>query len=189
MPKILLLDNFDSFTYNLHHYLEEINEGGVEVVRNTEAEKADLEKYTHIVLSPGPGLPSESEGLLQLIKDVKASQKLLGICLGQQAIAEVFSMKLRNLAQVVQGKATTLQVLDPEDILFKGLPRSFKVGRYHSWVVDKTNFHRDFRITSEDENGEIMSISHKTFPISAVQFHPESILTEYGKEMLKNWLN
>ena len=185
---ILLIDNYDSFTYNLLHYLEEASDTKVEVLRNDEIEGVDTSDYTHIVISPGPGLPKESGQLIDFIQ-ANLHKKILGICLGQQALAEVFGMKLKQLDTVVHGQATTIEILDADEPLFLGLPKKFKVGRYHSWVVDPKTINGKISITTKDEKGELMGIRHFQKDISAVQFHPESILTEHGKQMIANWLN
>lgn len=185
--KILLIDNYDSFTYNLLHYLEEASDSKAEVFRNDEIDGLDTSDYTHIVISPGPGLPKEAGQLIDFIQ-ANLHKKILGICLGQQALAEVFGMKLKQLDTVVHGQATTIEVVDNKEALFKDLPKKFKVGRYHSWVVDNSSLSNELVVTARDEFGEIMAISHRELPIKAVQFHPESILTEFGKEMVKSWI-
>ena len=184
--KILLVDNFDSFTYNLLHYLEGESGVKVDVVRNDRLSDLDTHPYTHIVISPGPGIPSESGDLIDFIKKNKA-KKMLGVCLGQQAIAEAFGLKLNQLKQVVHGQAKTMKIINSSKI-FADLPSSFKVGRYHSWVVENSDDLKDFEILAVDEQDNLMAIEHKTLPLTAVQFHPESILTEYGREMIRNWL-
>lgn len=190
MDKILLIDNFDSFTYNLAHYLDELWDRGVDVLRNDQLNLQKVREYNRIVISPGPGLPNEAGNLLPIIKEILEEKKILGICLGLQAIAEIFDYQLKNLKEVVHGQATNIKVLKADDILFQGLPLQFKVGRYHSWVMDKkSNPKGELLVTSIDENENVMSISHAELPIHAVQFHPESILNEYGKEILKNWLD
>jgi anthranilate synthase component II len=188
MHRILLIDNYDSFTYNLFHYLDEINEGGVEVRRNDELDLDQVLHYDLVVLSPGPGLPKDAGKLMEFLKRYSSEIPILGVCLGQQAIAERFGMKLKNLSEVVHGQSRRIKVLKTQGGLFNGLPGEIKVGRYHSWVIDPKSITDDFEITSTDEEGNIMSIEHKNLPICAVQFHPESVLTEMGKEMLKNWL-
>lgn len=185
---ILLIDNYDSFTYNLLHYLEEASDRKVVVKRNDEILGMDTEPYTHIVISPGPGLPNESGQLIGFIK-ANLHKKVLGICLGQQALAEVFDMKLKQLSKVVHGQASPIQVLDAEEVLFRDLPYEFMVGRYHSWVVETPTNGSELRVTAIDLDGEIMGIRHLKKDISAVQFHPESILTEHGKQMIQNWIN
>jgi len=186
--KILLIDNYDSFTYNLYHYLDELNQGGVVVQRNDELKLEAVSQYDVVVLSPGPGLPKTAGKLLEFLEKYAGKVPIFGVCLGQQAIAEYFAMKLKNLPKVVHGQARSIDILDREKGLFKGFPKGIKVGRYHSWVIDPESLHQDFSITSTDDEGNIMSIQHKTLPICAVQFHPESVLTEMGKELLQNWL-
>ncbi len=184
--KILLVDNYDSFTYNLLHYLEGESNTKVDVIRNDQLDSFDTMPYTHIVISPGPGLPRESGGLLSFIQKNK-EKKILGVCLGQQAIAEAFSLPLKQLEKVVHGQASQLNILQ-EGVIFLGLPKSFKVGRYHSWVVD---FHADsneFKVLAIDEKGHCMALQHNALDLTAVQFHPESILTEYGRKMIGNWI-
>jgi anthranilate synthase component II len=188
MKKIVVIDNYDSFTYNLVHYLEDLN-CEVTVFRNDEFDIEELEKFDKIVLSPGPGVPDEA-GLLKEVITVYASTKsIFGVCLGQQAIGEVFGGSLTNLEKVYHGVATTVTITNPDDILFKDLPAKFEVGRYHSWVISNESFPNDLIITSIDENGQIMSLKHRKFNIRGVQFHPESVLTPYGKQILENWVN
>jgi len=189
VPKILLIDNYDSFTYNLFHYLEELSSHEVLVIRNDELELNHLDQFDSVVISPGPGLPAQSGKLMEFLKCFAKNKHILGICLGQQAIAEHFGMKLKNLSQVVHGQAKKVNVLTKNEPLFKGLPQTFNVGRYHSWVIDPQSLHKDFEATSSDEAGNIMSISHNTLSIKAVQFHPESVLTEHGKQLIENWLD
>jgi anthranilate synthase component 2 len=188
MSKILLIDNYDSFTYNLVHYLEAITDQTIDVIRNDKLDFSKMDEYESIVISPGPGLPKLAGQLMEFLERFSNTKKILGICLGQQAIAEHFGMRLKNLGEVVHGQARKIEVKNNTG-LFKNLPESFTVGRYHSWVIEPESMSADFEITSTDKQGNIMSIQHKTLPIDAVQFHPESILTEYGKEMLGNWLN
>ena len=186
MKKIIIIDNYDSFTYNLVHYLEDLN-AEVTVFRNDEFELNELEKFDKILLSPGPGIPEEAGLLLEVIKKYASTKSILGICLGQQAIGEVFGGSLINLDKVYHGVASKVKI-KLEDSLFNNLPNEFEVGRYHSWVINPDDFPDALEITSEDENGEIMSIRHKTFDIKGVQYHPESILTPHGKKILENWL-
>lgn len=189
MSSILLIDNYDSFTYNIYHYLEELWEEGVEVVRNDEVTIEKVQEFDRIVISPGPNLPQAAGNLMPILNEIVAEKKILGICLGLQAIAEVFDLKLKNLKQVVHGQSTPIEVLDSKTTLFRGLPQQFKVGRYHSWVIDeKSNLENKLKVTAVDEAGNIMAVTHPTLPIHAVQFHPESVLCEYGKEIFKNWL-
>ena len=191
--KILIFDNYDSFTYNLVHAVEKIIHGKVDVYRNDKISLEKINDYDKIILSPGPGLPSESGLLLQLIKEYASSKSILGVCLGQQAIGEVFGGKLVNLKEVYHGVATKIKVKEDrllsENDIFKDLPFELQVGRYHSWIVDNKNFPSDLEITAEDENGYIMALRHKTFDVQGVQFHPESVLTPMGEKMITNWLN
>lgn len=187
--KILVLDNYDSFTYNLVHYLEKTGSRvQVDVYRNDKITLEKINNYDKILLSPGPGLPSEAGILMDVIKEYASGKSMLGVCLGQQAIAETFGGKLVNLDTVYHGVATGMRVLR-NDILFRGIPEKFRAGRYHSWVVDKNNFPPELEITAEDENGYIMGLRHKKYDVRGVQFHPESVLTEYGQEMISNWVN
>ena len=188
MERVLILDNYDSFTYNLVHYIEAIPNYIVEVFRNDEINIEEVDKYNIIILSPGPGLPKDAGILKEVIKTYASTKKILGVCLGMQAIGEVYGGTLINLNTVFHGVATPIQVLDENDLLFKNLPRKFNVGRYHSWVIDNKNFPENLRITSTEENGQIMSLKHLHHKLYGVQFHPESILTEHGKEMIANFL-
>jgi len=190
--KILIFDNYDSFTYNLVHVVEKIIHAKVDVFRNDKISLEDINKYDKIILSPGPGLPCESGLLLPLIKEYASSKSILGVCLGQQAIGEVFGGKLINLKEVYHGVATKIKVDEQrilfENDVFKSLPRELEVGRYHSWIVDKNNFPNELEITATDENGYVMGLRHKTFDVQGVQFHPESVLTPDGEKMMRNWL-
>ncbi len=188
MKKILVFDNYDSFTYNLVHYIEEIAGYKVDVFRNDQITLEDVEKYDKILLSPGPGVPKDAGILIPLIKKYGASKSILGVCLGEQAIAEAYGGTISNLPKVYHGVATSVSIDNESEYLFKGLPQTIKVGRYHSWVVDEEGLPECFAITSKDEEGKIMGIHHKEHDVRGVQFHPESILTEYGKEMIRNWL-
>lgn len=185
---IAVIDNYDSFTYNLVHYLEDLN-GKVTVFRNDELELEELESFDKILLSPGPGIPDEAGLLKPIIAKYAASKSIIGICLGQQAIGEVFGGSLSNLDKVYHGVATKVTQSVADESLFNDLPNEFEVGRYHSWVVNTNDFPDVLEITSTDENGEIMSLRHKNFDVKGVQFHPESVLTPHGKNILKNWLN
>ena len=188
MKNILVIDNYDSFTYNLVHYLEDLN-CNVSVLRNDEFDIEEVAKFDKILLSPGPGLPSDAGLLKEVIQKYAASKSILGVCLGQQAIGEVFGGKLTNLEKVYHGVASKIQITVNEETLFKDLENEIEVGRYHSWVISKENFPDDLEITSIDENGEIMSIRHKFYDVKGVQYHPESILTPNGKKILQNWIN
>jgi anthranilate synthase component 2 len=187
MKNIVVIDNYDSFTYNLVHYLEDLN-CTVSVIRNDEFELEELAKFDKILLSPGPGLPSEAGLLKQVIQKYAPTKSILGVCLGQQAIGEVFGGSLINLDRVYHGVASKVQIIATDESLFEGLENEIEVGRYHSWVIDKENFPSDLEITSIDENGEIMSIRHKIFDVKGVQYHPESVLTLQGKKILENWV-
>ena len=186
MKKIFVIDNYDSFTYNLVHYLEELG-AEVTVKRNDQFELSEPEAYEYLLLSPGPGIPDEAGLLKAAIEKYAPSKKILGVCLGQQAIGEVFGASLTNLDTVFHGVATPVEVAE-EDMLFNDLPKNFEVGRYHSWVV-QTPLPDALIATSFDDQQQLMSLRHKTLPIRAVQFHPESILTPYGKKILENWIN
>lgn len=186
--KILVFDNYDSFTYNLVHLLEKILHHKVSVFKNDEISLGDIARYDRIVLSPGPGLPSEAGLLMPLIKEYAAKKSILGVCLGHQAIAEAFGAKLINLRDVYHGVASTLTVVDPDSKLFRGIEPPIEVGRYHSWVVDPGTLPKDFIVTSVDDDGRIMGLRHATLDLHTVQFHPESILTPHGEAMLRNWL-
>lgn len=188
-PKILIIDNYDSFTYNLVHL---VNELGLEceVWRNDQFRLEDVEAFDKIILSPGPGIPSEAGLLLKVIEKYADKKSIFGVCLGQQAIAEVFGGELYNLSKPMHGLATPIKVTDPEEKLFAGLPETFNVGRYHSWVVSEKGLPDEILITAIDEkDNSIMALRHKNYDVRGVQFHPESVLTEHGKAMLHNWLS
>lgn len=187
MKKILVIDNYDSFTYNLVHYLKEFNDD-VTVFRNDEFDIDEIKNFDKILLSPGPGLPSEAGLLKEVIHTYAPTKSILGVCLGQQAIAEVFGGSLINLDKVYHGVATTISILVDDESLFYGLDTEIEVGRYHSWVVAKHDFPDVLQITAVDENGSIMSLRHKNFELKGVQFHPESLLTAHGKKIIENWV-
>jgi anthranilate synthase component 2 len=186
--KIVVIDNYDSFTYNLVHYLEDLN-CEVTVFRNDEFEIEELIQFDKIVLSPGPGVPDEAGLLKSVISTYASTKSILGVCLGQQAIGEVFGGSLTNLEKVYHGVATKIKMTNPDEVLFRDLPDEFEVGRYHSWVVSNEGFPNDLIVTSVDENGQIMSLKHSKFNVRGVQFHPESVLTPNGKKILENWVN
>lgn len=186
--KIAVIDNYDSFTYNLVHYLEDLS-ATVTVFRNDELEMEELESFDKILLSPGPGIPDEAGLLKPIIAQYAATKSILGVCLGQQAIGEVFGGSLINLDKVYHGVASKVTPIVTDEPLFNNLPTPFEAGRYHSWVVNTADFPEVLEITSTDENGQIMSLRHKTLDVKGVQFHPESVLTPQGKTILKNWLN
>ena len=187
MKKILVIDNYDSFTYNLVHYLEDLN-CEVTVYRNDEFEIDEIASFDKILLSPGPGIPDEAGLLKAVIEKYSPTKSILGVCLGQQAIGEVFGGTLSNLDKVYHGVATNVKTVVSDEILFESLGNEFEVGRYHSWVVD-ANLPNDLEATSIDENGQIMSLRHKNYDVRGVQFHPESVLTPNGKRILENWIN
>lgn len=185
--KVVVIDNYDSFTYNLVHYLEDLG-AEVTVYRNDEFELEELQKFEKILLSPGPGVPDEAGLLKDVIKKYAPTKDIFGVCLGLQAIGEVFGGTLVNLNEVFHGVASTVTTIE-EDILFNDLPNQIEVGRYHSWVVSNENLPSDLIITSVDSNNQIMSLKHKTLNVRGVQYHPESVLTPLGKKILENWLN
>lgn len=184
---ILVIDNYDSFTYNLVHLLNQLGLDAT-VWRNDKFKLEEVEQFDKILLSPGPGIPSEAGLLLAVIEKYAATKSILGVCLGQQAIAEVFGGELYNLEKPVHGTATQINILDSSEVLFKDLPHRFAVGRYHSWAVKSESLPKELIITAEDEKGVMMSLRHQTLDVRGVQFHPESVLTEYGKEIINNWL-
>lgn len=187
MKKILVLDNYDSFTYNLVHYLEEQN-AAVSVFRNDEIDTEFASTFDKIVISPGPGIPDEAGITKELIKTLGHSKSILGICLGHQAIAEVYGGQLTNLEKVYHGIDTEISILDTTDYLFFGLPKNIMVGRYHSWIVSQHNLPEVLTITAVDQNNQIMGLKHTHFDIRSVQFHPESIMTLFGKKIIENWV-
>ena len=186
MKKVLVIDNYDSFTYNLVHYLEDLG-CEVTVKRNDQLHLDDVEVFEKIVLSPGPGIPDEAGLLKPIIKRYAPTKSILGVCLGLQAIGEVFGGKLINLDNVFHGVATKVTRCVEDESLFKGLDKTMEVGRYHSWVVD-ANLPEVLEATSYDENGQVMSLRHKIYDVKGVQYHPESVLTPHGKQILKNWI-
>lgn len=186
--KITLIDNYDSFAYNLVHYLRQITGEKIDVYRNNQVTIEQLEKYDAIVLSPGPGIPDEAGLLKEIIKTYAPKKRLLGVCLGEQAIGEVFGAKLQNTKQVFHGVATKIYRTEVESDIFQGIPHEFEAGRYHSWIVDKEGLPSCLEITAEDSEGRIMALKHKTYDVQGVQFHPESILTPLGYKMIENWV-
>ena len=184
---ILVLDNYDSFTYNLVHIIKALGYKNVEVHRNDKITLKEIERFDKILLSPGPGIPSEAGILLNVIKTFAGKKSIFGVCLGLQAIGESFGGTLTNLEKVYHGVATKTKILD-KGILFEGIPDEITTGRYHSWVVDQKNFPESLLVTAVDEQGQIMALRHKTLDIVGVQFHPESILTEFGEKLMQNWL-
>ena len=201
--KILVFDNYDSFTYNLVHLVEKIIHEKVDVYRNDQIPLEKVKEYDKIILSPGPGIPVEAGLLLPLIKEYAPSKSILGVCLGHQAIGEAFGGRLINLSTVYHGVATPVNVVSRESSivnnnskltthdsrLFKGIPDVFEAGRYHSWIVSDENFPKELEVTARDENNYIMGLQHKKYDVQGVQFHPESVLTPKGEDILKNWLS
>ena len=191
-PKILVFDNYDSFTYNLVHFVEKIMHQRVDVFRNDQIPMERVKDYDKIILSPGPGIPEEAGMLLPLIKEYASSKSILGVCLGHQAIGEAFGGKLINLSTVYHGVATKIQVGSRESgvrsPLFEGLPDDIEAGRYHSWIVSDENFPEELEVTARDNNNYIMGLQHKKYDVQGVQFHPESVLTPDGETILRNWL-
>lgn len=185
--KTVIIDNYDSFTFNLAHLLKELG-AEVDVVRNDQFELPALELYDKIVLSPGPGIPSEAGLLLDVIRAYAGRKPMLGVCLGHQAIGEVFGAKLENLAEVYHGVATDCEHFS-NDPIFNGMPRHFEVGRYHSWVVSKDGLPDCLEVTATSPDGNIMALRHKRYPVHGIQFHPESVLTPLGRQIVGNWLN
>ena len=186
MIKIVIIDNYDSFTYNLAHLVKELGTE-VTVFRNDQFELSQLEPFSKIILSPGPGIPSEAGLLLDIIKTYAGKKPILGVCLGHQAIGEVFGGRLENLSDVFHGVATEGTQLRNDEI-FYGLPNRIIMGRYHSWVVSKDGFPDCLEVTAQSDEGQIMALKHKTLNIRGIQFHPESVLTPDGRKMLQNWL-
>jgi anthranilate synthase component 2 len=194
--KILVFDNYDSFTYNLVHLIERIIGDKVDVFRNDQILMEDVNAYDKIILSPGPGIPSEAGMLLPLIKQYAETKSILGVCLGHQAIGEAFGGKIVNLAKVYHGVASPVKIIsrNPGNSsvntdLFKGIEDGFMGGRYHSWVIDPNGFPQTLEVTATDANGHIMALRHKTFDVLGVQFHPESVLTPDGEKIMRNWLS
>ncbi|MBA4166676.1 MAG: aminodeoxychorismate/anthranilate synthase component II [Chitinophagaceae bacterium] len=186
--KILVFDNYDSFTYNLVHLVEKILPVKVDVYRNDQIPLENIKAYDKIILSPGPGVPSEAGLMLPLIREYASSKSILGVCLGHQAIGEAFGGELINLSKVYHGVATNCIIKNGQFPLFEGLDTQIEIGRYHSWIVSKDNFPDELEITAEDENGYIMGLQHKKYDIQGVQFHPESVLTPKGEALMRNWL-
>ncbi len=185
--KILLFDNYDSFTYNLVHAIKSLGYENVDVYRNDKIELSQIDLYDKIILSPGPGLPSEAGIMMEVIKKYAGKKSILGVCLGHQAIAEVFGAKLENIPTVFHGVQTAIKIMK-EDYLFAGLPNEILAGRYHSWIVSKSDFPDELEVTAVDKAGDIMALKHKTLDLHGVQFHPESMLTPDGVQIIQNFL-
>ena len=186
--KLLILDNYDSFTYNLVFMIRELGYDNLEVVRNDQIDLKSVDKFDKILLSPGPGLPSTAGVMQELISSYATSKSILGICLGHQGIGEVFGAKLFNLPKVLHGVAGKMHVVDTSEVLFTDLPDKFKATHYHSWAIESKNLPTDLCVTIKNEDDMIMGISHSRYDVKGLQFHPESILTEHGSKMLNNWL-
>ena len=186
--KILIIDNYDSFTYNLVHMVEDITGELPVVKRNDEIALSDVDAFDLIILSPGPGIPDEAGKLKEIIRSYAPLKPIFGVCLGLQAITEVYGGKLENLDEVFHGVATTMKIMDYDTAIYKDIPTEFEAARYHSWIAARESFPSELRITAVDEAGEIMSIQHKEYPVSAVQYHPESILTPHGEQILRNFI-
>lgn len=189
MKKILLLDNYDSFTYNLYHLINELGYTDIDVYRNDAITLDEVEMYDKIILSPGPGIPSESGILLPLIQRFASKKSILGVCLGHQAIGQAFGAQLINLPAVFHGISSEIQIIADDPVIFQHLDKQIEVGRYHSWAVDNNGLPETLTVTAVDENGIIMALKHKDYDIHGIQFHPESVLTPLGKQMLSNFLN
>lgn len=185
--KILILDNYDSFTYNLVHLVKELGYNDIDVIRNDQLDLVSVDKYDKIILSPGPGIPSEAGLLLDIIKKYAGTKPILGVCLGHQAIGEAFGAKLTNLSDVYHGVSSKVKIMD-KDIIFNGIDGDLEVGRYHSWIVDSDGLPDCFKVTAVDSQGQIMAMRHKEYDLYGVQFHPESVLTPQGKIMVRNFL-
>ena len=188
MHKVIVIDNYDSFTYNLVHAVQELLNHSIEVKRNDQVEMDYIDQFDYVILSPGPGIPDEAGDLKKIIRTFAATKKMLGVCLGQQAIGEVFGAQLRNLNEVYHGVQTSFKSLD-NCILFDNIAPEFLAGRYHSWVIDKDTMPEELILTCTDQDNEVMGIKHRDYDVYGVQFHPESILTPEGDTMLSNFLS
>ena len=186
--KVLLVDNYDSFTYNLAHDLKEIEGLDLSIVKNDQLTKENLDQTDKIVISPGPGLPADNGDIIDIIRKYYQSKPILGVCLGLQAIYEAFYGPLMNLPRVHHGVSSIVNIIDEQDILFNDIPNPFHAGRYHSWVCDPSDIPDQLLITAIDDHGSIMACRHPHFSLHGIQFHPESILTPHGKKMLRNFV-
>lgn len=187
--KIMVLDNYDSFTYNLVHYLRELSHLDIDVYRNDEADIEKLGEYDKILISPGPGVPADAGITVDLIRRWAPEKSIFGVCLGCQAIAEAYGGSIRNLERVFHGVATYMRVTNTDDRIFKDVPENFTAGRYHSWVINEEDLPEVIAVTARDNQDQIMAVTHSEYDLKGVQFHPESVLTRYGKNMISNWLN
>ncbi len=185
---ILILDNYDSFTYNLYHLVKELGYNDIEVHRNDKITLEEVDRFDKIILSPGPGIPEEAGLLLPVIRTYAPVKSILGVCLGHQAIGEAFGANLSNLTEVYHGIQSQIRITNP-DTLFEGMNKELHVGRYHSWVIDPLGFPQELEITAESAEGQIMAIRHKSYDVHGIQFHPESVLTPLGKNILQNFLS
>jgi len=188
MTKIIIIDNYDSFTYNLVHIIRELGYS-IDIVRNDKITVDEVVSYDKIILSPGPGIPDEAGILKSVVRELGSSKSILGVCLGHQGIAEVYGASLFNIPNVLHGVTSSMEVINTNEKLFKGLPSHFTVTHYHSWAVKPETIPADLEVTARNNDGLIMAIAHKTFDVRGVQFHPESIMTEHGKSIMKNWIN
>jgi len=187
--KVLVLDNYDSFTYNLVHLVEKVSEAKVSVLKNDKIEMDEISGYDKIILSPGPGLPSQAGRMPELLKEFHRTKPILGVCLGLQAIGECFGSPLKNLRTVFHGVATEVHIKKKNDRLFRNCPEKFMAGRYHSWVIDEEKINPSLETLATDPFGLLMAVRHRRFDVCGVQFHPESVLSECGEEIVSNWLN
>lgn len=187
--KVLIIDNYDSFTYNLVYLVKKVSNVSPVVLRNDSEDLNDIDEFTHIILSPGPGVPDEAGRLIEIIKKMAPSKPILGVCLGLQAIAEAFGGSLINLDTVYHGVSDTMKIIKLNESLYSGMTDIFTAARYHSWVVDKSNLPAELEINCIDDNGRIMGLSHRNLNVKGVQFHPESYLSEYGEKIIFNFLN
>jgi anthranilate synthase component 2 len=185
---LLILDNYDSFTYNLVHLVRKLGHTNLEVHRNDKIAPKEVDRFGAIILSPGPGIPLEAGNMPEIVRTYAPRKRILGVCLGHQCIGEIFGGTLVNMPQPVHGKGTPTVVTDREDYLFRGLPERFTTGRYHSWLVGRPDFPRELAVSAEDDAGNIMALRHRKYDVRGVQFHPESVLTEHGEELMRNWL-
>jgi len=185
--KVLVLDNYDSFVYNLVYLLKELG-AEVDVFRNDKISLEEVGKYDNILLSPGPGIPSEAGIMMDLLKEYKSTKKILGVCLGHQAIAEAFGSQLSNMGEVLHGVTTECVVTDPKERLFLDIPARFEVCRYHSWTVIPSTMPNDLQVTAQDDKGFVLAEAHAKYDVRGVQFHPEAFLTQHGKQMIQNWM-
>jgi len=185
--KIVVIDNYDSFTYNLVHIIRELGHS-MDIFRNDKIDVNEIEKYDKILLSPGPGIPDEAGSMKEVINRYSSTKSILGVCLGHQGIAEAFGAKLFNIPNVLHGVTSRINITNSEELLFKGLPKQFEVCHYHSWAVVPESIPGDMMVTATNPNGLVMAVAHKRFDVRGVQFHPESIMTEHGKKIIENWL-